>query len=106
LGTSALQLNRLQKYQFKADSKMKRGEFEEVVSDNKKICMLKWKDNKSVVTTSTCYGGLPTSTVTRWEKKQNKYIDVQIPNMISNYNEKMGGVDYFDQMLEYYRKRL
>ncbi|KAE9543640.1 hypothetical protein AGLY_002036 [Aphis glycines] len=85
------------------DTKMKRGDFEEVVSDDKNICLLKWKDNKSVVTTSTCYGGLPTSSVSRWDKKQNKYIDVQIPNMISKYNEKMGGVDHFDQMMEYYR---
>jgi hypothetical protein len=102
-GTGTLQLNCLQKFQFKPDTKMKRGDFEEVVSDDKNICLLKWKDNKSVVTTSTCYGGLPTSLVSRWDKKQNKYIDVQIPNMISKYNEKMGGVDHFDQMMEYYR---
>lgn len=65
--------------------------------------MLKWKDNKSVVMASTCYGGLPTKMVKRWDKKQNKHIDVQIPNMVSKYNEKMGGVDHFDQMMEYYR---
>jgi len=81
--------------------KMKRGDFE-VVSDDKNISMLKWKENKSVVTTSTCYGGSPTTTVSRWDKKQKKYIDVQIPN-ISKYNEKMGGVDHFDPMMEYYR---
>jgi len=102
-GTGTIQMNRLQKFQFKADSKMKRGDFEEVVSDDKNISMLKWKDNKSVVTTSTCYGGLPTTTVSRWDKTQKKYIDVKIPNMISKYNEKMGGVDHFDQMMEYYR---
>ncbi|KAL4113766.1 hypothetical protein QTP88_017339 [Uroleucon formosanum] len=102
-GTGTIQMNRLQKFQFKADSKMKRGDFEEVVSDDKNIYKLKWKDNKSVVTTSTCYGGLPTTTVSRWDKTEKKYIDVQIPNMISKYNEKMGGVDHFDQMIEYYR---
>ncbi|XP_025195101.1 piggyBac transposable element-derived protein 3-like [Melanaphis sacchari] len=102
-GTSTIQMNRLQKFQFKADSKMKRGDLEEVISDDKNISMLKWKDNKSVVTTSLCYGGLPTTTVSRWDKTQKKYIDVQIPNMISKYNEKMGGVDHFDQMMEYYR---
>jgi len=64
-GTGTLQLNRLQKFQFKPDSKMKRGDFEEVISDDKNISMLKWKNNKSVVMTSTCYGGIPTSTVSR-----------------------------------------
>lgn len=35
-GTGTLQLNRLQKFQFKIVFKMKRGDFEEVISDNKK----------------------------------------------------------------------
>jgi len=65
--------------------------FANLVSDE-----MKKKNELSVVTTSTCYGGLPTKTVSRWDKKQKKYIDVQIPNMISKYNEKMGGVDHFD----------
>lgn len=40
-GTGTVQINRLQKFQFVADSKMKRGDFEEVVSENKDMCMLK-----------------------------------------------------------------
>lgn len=36
--------------------------------------MLEWKDNKSVVMASTCYGGLLTKMVKRWDKKQYKYI--------------------------------
>lgn len=53
-GTGIIQMNRLQKFQFKTpDPKMKRGDFEEAVFDDKNISMLKWKD-KLVVTTSTC----------------------------------------------------
>lgn len=53
-------MNRLQKFQFKADSKMKRGDFEEIVSEQVSsydINMLR---------------RLPT-TVSRWDKKQKKY---------------------------------
>lgn len=63
--TGTVQINRLQKFQFVADTKMKRGDFKEVVSEKKDICMLKWKDNKSVVMASTCYGDLPTKMVKR-----------------------------------------
>lgn len=58
--------------------------------------MLKQENNKSAVITSKCFGGLSTKMVKSLDKKQNKYIDVQVPNMMSKYNEKMGGVAHFD----------
>ncbi|CAG4966113.1 unnamed protein product [Parnassius apollo] len=50
-GTGTLMMNRFNtkknsKYEFKKDAAMKRGEYEEIVSADEKICILKWKDNK------------------------------------------------------------
>lgn len=40
-GTGTVRGNRLQKHQFKADSKMKRGKFDKIIFENNLICMLK-----------------------------------------------------------------
>lgn len=82
---------------------MKRGECEEVVSADENICILKWKDNRGVLLTSTAFGSEPTSIVPRWEKKSRQYIDVSCPAIVKNYNAFMGGVDTCDQMMENYR---
>ena len=48
--------NRFKGYEFKADKDMKRGENEEVVRSDKKLCLIKWKDNKSVIMLWTTFG--------------------------------------------------
>lgn len=53
---------------------MKRGLYFEEVSDNYNISLLKWKDNKSVITTSSCYRDLSTSTVSRWYKNKTDIL--------------------------------
>ncbi|CAG4945853.1 unnamed protein product [Parnassius apollo] len=72
-GTGTLMMNRFNtkksKYELKKDAAMKRGEYEEIVRADEKICILKWKDNKCVLMTSTAFGSEPVSIVPRWEKK-------------------------------------
>lgn len=107
-GTGTLMLNRFNtkknnKYDFKKDTAMKRGEYEEIVSADEKICVLKWKDNKGVLMTSTAFGANPVCSVQRWEKKTRQYINVNCPAIVKNYNSYMGGVDTCDQMMETYR---
>ena len=39
----------------------------------------------------------------RWSKQEKKYVQVKQPNVIKEYNSKMGGVDLADRMISYYR---
>ena len=85
--------------------KKERGTSELVQSSDRKICVVKWLDNKPIVMASTCTGIEPVGLVKRWSKKDKKYIQVSCPAVISKYNAKMGGVDMSDRMISYYRTR-
>lgn len=102
-GTGTLTTNRFKGYTFTKDSQMRRGDFEETVNAERNVCVVKWKDNKSVLMTSTCLGAQPVENVQRWDKSSKSYITVPCPNIVKKYNENMGGVDVSDQMLEAYR---
>lgn len=80
-----------------------RGYSDSVVSNDDKIVVVKWQDNKSVHLASNFVGIGDTDTAKRWDKKQKKYVDVNRPDIISQYNNGMGGVDLFDQLISYYR---
>ena len=41
----------------------------------------------------------------RWSKKENKFIEINRPKIVANYNAHMGGVDLCDMLLETYRVR-
>ena len=71
-GTGTIMFNRFKGYEFKADKDMKRGENEEVVRSDKKLCLIKWKDNKSVIILPTAFGENPEGFVKRWDKKEKK----------------------------------
>lgn len=102
-GTGTIMINRLKQCNFKKDSQMKRGESDEIVSSDGKVSLTKWKDNKSVVMISSAFGRNPEHVVKRWDKSKKERIEVPCPNVVKLYNERMGGVDIFDQMMEYYR---
>ncbi|CAK1596302.1 unnamed protein product [Parnassius mnemosyne] len=102
-GTGTIITNRFKGYQFPKDSSMNRGDYHEVVNIKKDICVIKWKDSKTVLTCSTAIGALPLHKVQRYDKVTKSYIEVTCPDMIKNYNEHMGGVDVSDQMMEVYR---
>jgi hypothetical protein len=53
---------------FSTDNAMNRGESEEVVRSDGKLCITKWKDNKSVMMLSTAFGKQPVFNVLRWNK--------------------------------------
>jgi hypothetical protein len=42
----------------------------------------------------------------RWCKKENKYVIIPCPRIITAYNRSMGGVDRCDMMLSLYRLRM
>ena len=80
-----------------------RGSINQIVREDKKICIIQWFDNKEVLTASSEFGSDPVDICRRWSKVDNAYINVQRPAIIKQYNEKMGGVDLSDRMIAYYR---
>lgn len=102
-GTGTIMSNRLKGCKVKPDKEMNRGDCEELVRTDQKLCVTKWMDNKSVLLLSTAYGVNPEGTVQRWDKHEKERVEVKCPNVVRTYNQKMGGVDICDQMIEYYR---
>ncbi|KAM3965016.1 piggyBac transposable element-derived protein 3-like [Aphomia sociella] len=103
-GTGTIMANRIPERQqicFKEDKKMRRGDIDQRVS--KDIVLVKWKDNKAVLTASNCTGGTLKDIVKRYDKSAKCYIDVDAPKIVTSYNAFMGGVDILDQSMEYYR---
>lgn len=80
----------------------KEGGFPEEICSTDDITLVKWVDNKTVVLGSNFIGKGETDKVERWDKKQNKYVTIDRPEIVKLYNHGMGGVDLFDQLM-YYR---
>lgn len=80
-----------------------RGCCDSVVSENGYVSVVKWQDNKSVHMASNFVGVGTCDTAKRWDKKLKKHVDVSRPEVISLYNNGMGGVDLLDQLISYYR---
>ncbi|KAJ8909387.1 hypothetical protein NQ315_006113 [Exocentrus adspersus] len=79
-----------------------RGSCEEVISDDG-IIMVKWYDNKSVIMASNYKGIGRISNCKRWDKSQKEYKQVPRPEVITDYNSCMGGVDKLDFLITLYR---
>ncbi|KAJ2938067.1 hypothetical protein O0L34_g19390 [Tuta absoluta] len=107
MGTGTLQKRRIPaNCSFKTDRELRaegRGSFSQKVLSNGQIAAVKWFDNKPVIMASSIHGVNPTDDCRRWDKKQKRYIQVKRPSIVKEYNEKMGGVDYLDRMISYYR---
>jgi hypothetical protein len=101
--TATIMTNRVKGFIFKKDNAMNNGESEEVVRSDGKLCITKWRDNRSVMMLSTAFGKQSESNVLRWNKLEKRRVDISCPNVVKSYNEHMGGVDVCDQMMEYYR---
>ncbi|XP_049799880.1 uncharacterized protein LOC126235193 [Schistocerca nitens] len=80
---------------------LNRGEWDEYVREDKKVCALKWKDNKAVILVSSCVGSESQVTCKRWSKAQNRSIDVPQPAIAKSYNCNMGGIDQCDRFMAY-----
>ena len=52
---------------------------------------------------SSAHGLPPQDKSKRWSKGEKKYIEVDRPAIIQQYNAKMGGVDLCDRMMSFYR---
>lgn len=80
-----------------------RGTYNQYVRKDGQVAIVKWLDSRPVFLASNVHGGKPEQEVTRWCKKTKRYIDIQRPQVISQYNINMGGIDVLDKMIAYYR---
>ena len=80
-----------------------RGASDSVVRKDGKMNVVKWYDNKPVVMLSSAHGLMLQDKCRRWSKTEKKYIEVDRPAIIKQYNGKMGGVDLCDRLISYYR---
>ncbi|CAH2002199.1 unnamed protein product [Acanthoscelides obtectus] len=65
-----------------------------------------WKNNKIVSLVSTFCGTLPKSKADRYDKSQNKRVEIDCPKIVKEYNKHMGGVDLMDSLIGRYRIKL
>lgn len=84
-------------------AKQCRGSHSQSVRSDGQICLVKSLDNKPITTVSSCESANPLTTCIRWSKKDREYIQIPRPNLIDKYNANMGGVDFLDRMMSYYR---
>ncbi|XP_046814165.1 piggyBac transposable element-derived protein 3-like [Vespa crabro] len=70
------------------------------------INAVKWYDNKAVHLISTFCEIEPVDIVKRWDKKVNRMIDVQRPNIVKTYNQHMGGINLVDSLIALYRIKI
>lgn len=68
-----------------------------------KVVLVKWFDNRSVVLASNFVGVGEEDEVERWEQKKGQCVKIKRPEVVKKYNEDMGGVDKFDQLISFYR---
>ena len=82
-----------------------RGAFDSVVEANSGVTVLRWFDNGLVQMVSNFIGNDEATQARRWSKKERKFINIQRPAMVVEYNSYMGGVDLCDMLLSMYRVR-
>ena len=103
--TGTIRENRMAKAPIMESSAMKkkqRGVFEYFLADDD-VLIVKWNDNKPV-TLATNYDSVnPLSTCKRFSQSEKKYVSIDQPNIVRNYNALMGGVDLVDRALSNYR---
>lgn len=98
--------NRFKNPPFSSDKDMKkrgRGSCEQVISQDGEVIITKWYDNKPVVMASNYMGIGKSSSCLRWNKNEKQYIEVERPEVITDYNTHMGGVDKLDFLISIHR---
>ncbi|KAJ8939889.1 hypothetical protein NQ318_023229 [Aromia moschata] len=106
-GTGTIMKSRIPRsVQLTSESTLKRlgrGATEQSVRSDGKINVIQWYDLKPVLLASTNLQEHPVGECKRWSKQDKKFIQVRRPDMVTKYNESMGGIDLVDRMIAYYR---
>ncbi|KAG0421278.1 hypothetical protein HPB47_002826 [Ixodes persulcatus] len=73
-----------------SDKDMTRGQAVSLVGYDGKVCLVKWRDNKSVLLLSIAVGTDPMGSCRRWSKEDKKKIPIPQSAIVSKYNRCMG----------------
>ncbi|GFX29484.1 piggyBac transposable element-derived protein 3 [Trichonephila clavipes] len=68
---------------FPKDTDMERGSSVSRRREDRKACLVKWKDKKSVLLLSSAFGIKPEGSCKRWAKEQRQRVNVAI---VRSYN--------------------
>lgn len=107
--TGTVRLNRLKGINLLEDNilkKKRRGSYDFSTESQENITAVKWFDNKSVSLISTFIGVHPMDTVKRWSQSEKKFVNIDRPQIVKNYNLNMGGVDLNDMLVALYRTKI
>ena len=66
-----------------------------------KVILVRWNDNSVLHVGSNEHRVQPFEQVERYSASAKKIIKVPTPNIVSNFNASMGGVDRLDQMFQH-----
>ncbi|KAF2888262.1 hypothetical protein ILUMI_17911, partial [Ignelater luminosus] len=105
-GTGTVRDNRIDKCPIENSAIMKknpRGTFDSFVDRKNNIVCVKWRDNSVVTVLSNKYGIAPVRKAARYSVKEKSKIEIPQPNVVSCYNQSMGGVDLMDNHISNYR---
>ena len=78
-----------------------KGEMDFASCDGLLVC--RWKDNKVVTLLSTDAGVEPEATVTRYDREAKEKKSMKCPNVVKQYNGRMGGIDKSDMLTHLYK---
>ena len=73
---------------------------------NTRAHLLKWFDNKCFVVGSSFAGAECTNTVERYDMTQKKKVRTGCPDMVSQFNRSVNGVDLADMVITLYRTNI
>ena len=82
------------------------GSFNYWTDYNTEIHLLKWFENKCVVVGSSFAGVECTNTVKRYDLAQKKKVKINCPDMVSQYNQSMGGVHLAGMLIALYKTNI
>ena len=70
-----------------------RGSFDFVVEANSGVTVIRWFDNGLVQLLSNYVGNDLAAQVRRWSRKEGRFINIDRPEIVVQYNSNVGGVD-------------
>ncbi|KAG5895268.1 hypothetical protein JTB14_015134 [Gonioctena quinquepunctata] len=89
--TATIMPDRVKGFKFEKDDAMNRGESEVAVRTDDKLCITKWKDNKSVIIITTAFGREHETEVEKWNENE-KNAQAYHAQSLLNHTMKTWGV--------------
>ena len=109
LVTATVRADRVKKCPLPSEKELKklgRGAHAYKTDANSGLTITKWYDNKCVQMASTYCNPDASAPVKRWDRANKRYIEINCPTVVHEYNKNMGGVDLSDMLIALYRTQI